>query len=102
LSRDYGVKLVGVSELPQKEIAFLVWPNPNNGSFQIKLNGIDAGEGQLVVYDAQGKIRYQKGIDSSLQGSMHSIILSNISSGLYYVQFIQNETVITREIVINR
>ena len=102
LSRDYGVKLVGVSELPQKEIAFLVWPNPNNGSFQIKLNGIDAGEGQLVVYDAQGKIRCQKGIDSSLQGSMHSIILSNISSGLYYVQFIQNETVITREIVINR
>ncbi|MFQ3325878.1 MAG: hypothetical protein ACI8YC_000512, partial [Salibacteraceae bacterium] len=57
---------------------------------------------QLIVYDMHGKIRYQNGIDSSLQGSTQSVILPEISSGLYYVQFIQNETVITREIIVNR
>ncbi len=102
LSRDFGVKLVGVTEKTQEEISFLIWPNPNNGAFQIKLTGIDTHGGQLIVYDMHGKIRYQNGIDSSLQGSTQSVILPEISSGLYYIQFIQNEIVITREILVNR
>jgi hypothetical protein len=102
LSRDFGMKLVGVSSQVQEEVSFLVWPNPSNGSFQIKLTGLDTYGGQLIVYDMHGKIRYQNGIDSSLQGSTQSVILPEISSGLYYVQFIQNETVITREIIVNR
>ena len=102
LSRDFGMKLVGVSSQVQEEVSFLVWPNPSNGSFQIKLTGLDTYGGQLIVYDMHGKIRYQNGIDSSLQGSTQSVILPEISSGLYYVQFIQNEIVITREIVVNR
>ena len=102
LSRDFGMKLVGISSKVQEEVSFLVWPNPSNGSFQIKLTGLDTYGGQLIVYDMHGKIRYQNGIDSSLQGSTQSVILPEISSGLYYVQFIQNETVITREIIVNR
>ena len=102
LSRDFGMKLVGISSKVQEEVSFLVWPNPSNGSFQIKLTGLDTYGGQLIVYDIHGKIRYQNGIDSSLQGSTQSVILPEISSGLYYVQFIQNETVITREIIVNR
>ena len=102
LSRDFGMKLVGISSKVQEEVSFLVWPNPSNGSFQIKLTGLDTYGGQLIVYDMHGKIRYKNGIDSSLQGSTQSVILPEISSGLYYVQFIQNETVITREIIVNR
>ncbi len=102
ISRDYGITILGTSQIEKSSLSFVVWPNPNSGEFNIKLAGFETGKGQIIVFDAAGKILYENELDSSLQGQTQSINLSDINSGLYYVQFVQNETVVTREIVINR
>lgn len=101
-SRDYGRKLVGVALEKTSRISFTVWPNPTNGILNLKVGGFAEGNSTITVFDMQGKIMYRNEYDSGLLEQTQSIHLSELSSGMYYVQFVQDNVVMTREIVINR
>ncbi len=67
-----------------KKIA--IYPNPSEGKFNLRMEGIASGEYKLEVYDLTGKLMMKKSIKSngvSFQGDLN---VSSLKSGQYLVQ----------------
>jgi len=66
-----------------------LYPNPNNGNFEITLGTKANNEVNIEVYNVLGKIVYEGKVNSLTFG----IDISNISSGMYIVKLSYNNTV---------
>jgi hypothetical protein len=65
--------------------AFSVYPNPNNGVFEVKLNAGNRVNGDINVVDMTGRIVYSQKLD--VMGLYNTNIdLTTFSKGLYTVQ----------------
>lgn len=64
---------------------FFVYPNPNNGTFEVKLNAGHRVNGEINVVDNTGRSVYTQKLD--VVGLYNTTInLSNFATGLYSVQ----------------
>ncbi len=62
-----------------------VFPNPNNGRFELKLNATKRVNGEVVIVDVTGKRVYNEQLD--VMGTyFNTVDLSNMPKGLYTVQ----------------
>lgn len=73
---------------------FAIYPNPSNGTFFYKITNTE--NAKIEVTDAQGKIVFFEDVSQN-QGE---IDLSNVSKGVYFVQFTTNETSTNKRVVI--
>ena len=70
-----------------------IYPNPNNGVFNIELGNM---ESTVTIYNAMGQIVYQnEGLSNKTE-----IKLNNINSGLYFVNINNSEMNITEKVII--
>jgi len=84
-------------EKMKNQYGITVYPNPNNGVFQIKSKKAK-GESIIVrVYNVLGKEIYQQYINSST----HQIDLSACAVGSYFMQIITPKGVYTEKIIIS-
>ncbi|MCC5945089.1 MAG: T9SS type A sorting domain-containing protein [Bernardetiaceae bacterium] len=67
------------------ENAFTVFPNPNEGNFNVRWNGLNTQELKFTVFNVNGQIVYRKDIAASNSGT-ESISLSNLAGGLYILK----------------
>jgi hypothetical protein len=81
-------------------IGTVVYPNPSNGKFSIKLENITS-ETELLLFDLSGKLIEQK-IVSPTSSSNISIDRRELSSGIYLLRIISNEKMTTKKIVIKK
>ncbi len=64
------------------ESSIRVYPNPNNGLFTIDLQHVSAGNAEIKLFDAAGKLVYS----SITQNRLHQVVLSdNLAKGIYYL-----------------
>jgi hypothetical protein len=63
-----------------------VFPNPNNGSFSVRLNFEKAQDVNCKVYNALGQIVYSKSF-RQISSESSEIVLENKAKGIYIVQF---------------
>lgn len=63
-----------------------VYPNPNNGTFQIAVNNMNAAEMQLTICDVQGKVVYQSTELNIANGFTKEISLDAIANGVYFLK----------------
>jgi hypothetical protein len=79
--------------------AFNIYPNPNQGSFNIELSSTYSDETTIQVYDLLGKLVYEKEFlnNSSL---LKSVDLSNPSSGVYIVKVNQGKSSISKKLIV--
>jgi hypothetical protein len=71
----------------------VVYPNPNNGQFQIDLASETA---DVVVYDATGKIIVKKSVSDN-----EVIDMASAQKGIYMVVITSGAKVATKRVVIN-
>ncbi len=71
--------------------ALKVYPNPSSGLIKVKIEGAVAGQGELVIYDLNGKVVYQSNLEINSRGAEKNIDLSNLSKGIYILGFNSNE-----------
>ncbi|MDA3881444.1 MAG: T9SS type A sorting domain-containing protein [Prolixibacteraceae bacterium] len=83
----------GPQEIVEQSI--VVYPNPNNGRFTIKLNNIDS-ETRVLMYSAVG----QKVYDVTMTEQLHSVELPNVQRGIYFIKAINNQKQFDQKIVI--
>ena len=77
-----------------------IYPNPNNGSFDLNLN-VNGTESTLVrVYDATGKIIYNEKYMNT-GGFPHTINLGKRTAGVFYLEVITKSAVFRKNILIN-
>jgi hypothetical protein len=81
-------KIVEVTFGNKENIAnFQIYPNPNNGSFIIKANGLGDQILPIKIFDNLGRVIHQ--ID--IKEGTNSVSLKNLISGMYYLN-IENAT----------
>ncbi len=94
--KDYSEfhQYTGISEINTSD-AFVLFPNPNNGKFQVKSSGAKAVS--IVIYNLTGEKVYE----SKAKNSNFEIDLSAQSKGVYFMQLIdENKNAAYKKIVL--
>ena len=79
-----GPNNVGIQEEIYSNNPVNIYPNPNNGSFNLKVeNSID----EIILYNSLGEKVYEQ----RLKHSTNNISLNNLSQGLYHYVLFQNK-----------
>jgi hypothetical protein len=77
---------ISVSEIKKNSDAIFPYPNPNDGSFNIKLEN-DIKNGELILIDQLGQLLHSQKINQGLN-SIHS---NNLAKGIYYYSVLENK-----------
>ena len=74
--------------------SFVLYPNPNQGEFDIQVDGLEnASVGLVSIYDLQGKLIYSmQEICLDKSGFYRKIKISNIPSGVYFLDLVVKDT----------
>ena len=105
---SWGVNLCGflptglleTNNMVKDSFTFTVYPNPNNGSFNVQFNTVDSGNIKINVFDMRGRLIYNKESVAS-GGLFNDAIHLNAESGVYLVNAEYNGTRNSQRIVIN-
>jgi hypothetical protein len=73
----------------------VVYPNPNSGHFNIRLNNINS-ETRVLIFNTMGQRVY----DAGISGQQHAVELPDIQRGIYFVKAINNKEQFDQKIVI--
>jgi hypothetical protein len=77
---------------------FSVYPNPNNGTFNIQFKSI-VTDFNVEVFDVTGKVIYNNQFNQN-SDLVKEIKLNQISKGVYFMNIKTNEGLITKKIII--
>lgn len=78
-----------------------VVPNPNNGVFELALQNNDTdSEATLAIVNMMGQVVYFEKLAIEAGESTHSIQLTNVTNGIYFIHLKVNDKLIERKMVI--
>jgi len=81
-------------------LSLAVYPNPNDGNFQISINNID-GSINLFISDTKGSIVYSEILSGQVKNHTKEIDLSRFSKGIYFVRLLNaNQNMVTKIVMI--
>jgi len=96
---------VGIHELNSQSIGTLqiqVYPNPNNGNFEVKFNLKSSSKVKVLIHDANGKL-LENTVLNNLQTGENTYskkIKSLIIGGIYYITIETNYEKTTQKIIV--
>jgi len=98
---NFGVnpKLAEVVSTPDMGVS--VYPNPNNGTFQIGFNAIEEGAVNVNVVDLNGRTVATHSFEAVEGQNEFTVALDNVASGIYFVNFRQGVNVAKMKIRVN-
>lgn len=86
---------VGREELSSKENMLALFPNPSTGLVTVNLKSDSYAAGMLIVSDVTGRSMYVQNITvDGINNSVHELDLSNLSTGVYFVSFVANNSAV--------
>jgi subtilisin-like proprotein convertase family protein len=92
-----GFPALSVNEF--NETNFSIYPNPNNGTFNIKVASPNGEKMNVSVFDMRGRQVYKNRFDAGLQQE-NTIDLGNVQAGVYLVNLTDGIQTITKKIVV--
>ncbi len=95
LAEHWGFVYLSLND-PVSTKSFVLYPNPNNGIFQISHNSNEFLGAQLTIFDALGR----KVHDEKLMQTNNTIHLNGITPGLYFAQLSYNEKTSVKKFVV--
>lgn len=91
---------LSVDNLENSISGFSIYPNPNNGSFNVNLNSSSNNTISIGVFDIRGRKVFNKRYESS--PTINEVInLKNVQSGIYLLQVRDGLNKQTKKIIIN-
>lgn len=78
-----------------------IFPNPNNGSFQVSYKALHNNILTISVLDLQGRVLYNRSVGKSAPDFSGSIQLKKSPSGLYLLRIIDGSTVSYHKFIID-
>jgi subtilisin-like proprotein convertase family protein len=88
---------LGVAE--PEDVAFVLYPNPNRGTFSIQFTTDSKAEVKVFVHDVLGKSVYYNTF-ASTSNFRQDIQLSNVSPGMYFVTVIDGDKRTVKKIIV--
>lgn len=90
--------IVGVKE-SERNSSLSIFPNPNQGNFNLHLNNLTAPKAEVTVSDLVGKVVLKQEFQTNNHQLSEEINLPNVK-GIYLLQIKSGTQVITRKIVV--
>jgi photosystem II stability/assembly factor-like uncharacterized protein len=90
--------MFAVNELHATESGISVYPNPNNGVFQITLNNFSGKQTQVAVYDLLGNVVFQSADNAAGSQFVKQVDLSSYATGMYIVRVTDGTKVYTAKV----
>jgi PKD repeat protein len=84
MTKSVSIDMVGVVEINSNQ-SFMVYPNPNTGSFNINLNGFN-GKTKIEVLTISGQSIFA----NEINGLFTTVDLGKVSTGMYLVKITNN------------
>jgi Tfp pilus assembly major pilin PilA len=81
------------------ELSFSIYPNPNNGNFNIQLNNHLSDKVSFELFDAVGQLVYKTNVTYINQ---HHFNLKEIAGGVYTIKITTPSNSITRKLIIQK
>ncbi|MBJ7882713.1 Ig-like domain-containing protein [Gelidibacter salicanalis] len=83
------------------ELKLLIHPNPTHGLVNINISGLTNQSSSIHLYDLSGKSLYNETINNGKTKSyVKKLNLSDYAAGIYLLQLVDNQRVITKKIVV--
>lgn len=96
------INSVSINEYVNME-SFELYPNPNNGVFNLSFELLEAEYLNVAIINSLGKKVYSKSYDEVLFGQKNILMnLENLSNGIYFVRINIGGNFITRKILIKK
>ena len=80
--------------------SFVIFPNPNNGEFTIKLNSNSGNDIKVNVFDIRGR-RIFNNVYTNTGDFNETVNLNNVQSGMYLVTVNDGNSEITKRIIVD-
>ncbi len=77
-----------------------VYPNPNNGEFNLKLNLTEKGNAHVMLLDQKGKLLYEEKLTDFIGEYNKPLSLEGQKAGNYILKILQNGKTYTRQVVV--
>lgn len=81
-------------------INWSVFPNPNNGKFEVKMDGAGNETVKIKVYSLIGQMVYET--ETVNDNTAKSIDLDKVSNGIYFIKVSSNNKEFTKKVVVNK
>ena len=95
------LNVIGINELNAEERLLTVFPNPTAGEFYLHVTVKGLEQGQIKIESLTGQLLLNEYINCKY-GCDPKLDVSNLSSGVYLLKFLDDENLITRKIVIQK
>ena len=82
--------------------AFSAYPNPSTGIVNLEISILDDTELQIEVFSATGQLVYAETLSEKAGHYVHSIDLSNVSSGVYMIKVMNDGVVEMQRVQIQK
>ena len=89
--------VAGFANHSNESIDWSVYPNPNNGQFEIKMDGVT--NAKIKVYSLIGKMVYETEVANDKVSK--KIDLDGVANGVYFVKLSSNNKEYTKKIIVN-
>ena len=94
--------LVGINSANIEPLNVRIWPNPNNGNFEISIEGEALGSVQtLKITNLLGQTVYEEELNCSSTSCIKSIDLKGIPAGTYFLNLESNQKSFKTKILIS-
>ncbi|TAE16786.1 MAG: T9SS C-terminal target domain-containing protein [Bacteroidetes bacterium] len=92
----------GKAEAPtEPQVADLnVYPNPNDGEFNLKFNLPQKGDAHISLHDKQGNLVYEEDLKDFSGEYKKPLSLKNQKAGQYVLRIVQNGKIYTRQVLV--
>ena len=91
---------LGLAKSSLTTIDCVVYPNPNNGQFELKINPVEGEAIKVTIYNLVGELVYEEQLLSDRL--ITKINLEQVSSGVYFMKLNYNNYETTKKIIINK
>jgi len=101
ITKQVNVNTVGIETIPGL-VSFNLYPNPNNGIFNVEISSLSSISGDLSLVNTLGQQVWNK--KSDLIAGKNSIVINaaNLSGGIYTLQLISNNSRLVEKLTITR
>ena len=93
----------GIKNLNHENVAFTIYPNPNNGEFNIEMQSdMSAKFLEVSVVNLMGELVYTLKEDTQSNSISKKLNLNNLANGTYFVKTNTGNSITTKKLVINK
>ncbi|MCE3227390.1 MAG: alkaline phosphatase domain protein [Bacteroidetes bacterium] len=93
---------VGIRDSESENLIYAVYPNPNNGQFHVRVNGLKDGDAFIGLFNVVGELVYHTNGTVSNGELNKEINVEEIASGIYFMKVSTGEKTYTKKMIISK